>query len=215
MHPAHAVLEACTKRYPHAWRDLERFRSQRRELGDWPAYVYCPMAGAYAVVSGGGDATVPEERAGDIPLVAALGAWRANPHIAQVTSWPAPSHDLPLERLRKLPRWCTYMELPQQSDWCGVFVHLEAEPDGGPEELRLLLVGHDLGTLALPLPLVGTVSDAVQALKLSARAQMVLGGSSDLEARARLQGLERVVDVAERLVGVVVGLVKATHGRPR
>lgn len=42
--------------YPLAWKQINSFREIRgKDLPDWPEWCFCPLAGAYAVVSGGGD----------------------------------------------------------------------------------------------------------------------------------------------------------------
>jgi len=88
------------------------------KLPDWPAWCYCPLAGAYAVASGGGPNTVDAEGASDIARLGAVAAWRHTRGVYMV------DHDLltalldtPIERvppsvLEALPDWCVYVALP-------------------------------------------------------------------------------------------------------
>jgi hypothetical protein len=60
-------LAAAGKRHPGAWRKYDSFRQDlgRDGFPGWPEWCYCPLAGAYAIVSGGGDARIsPQEIAG-------------------------------------------------------------------------------------------------------------------------------------------------------
>lgn len=67
-------MEAVGRAYPGAWPAAERFRALRQtgELPAWPDWCYLPLHAAYAVVSGGGDARVPYERAHHIAIVGAM-----------------------------------------------------------------------------------------------------------------------------------------------
>ena len=57
-------------RYPHAFDQMREFRREKgRGLPDWPDWCWVPMAGGYAVVSGGGPNRVPVEKVPDIALV--------------------------------------------------------------------------------------------------------------------------------------------------
>lgn len=57
-------------RYPHAFDQMREFRREKgRGLPDWPDWCWVPVAGAYAVVSGGGSARVAVEAASDISIV--------------------------------------------------------------------------------------------------------------------------------------------------
>lgn len=70
-------LESVSRDYPGVWRQYDRLLAMRGNgLPEWPSWCHCPMAGAYAVVSGGGEGRVPLERSLEISRVAALAAWR-------------------------------------------------------------------------------------------------------------------------------------------
>lgn len=144
-------LRAVEHRYPGAWKQLQAFRADRRGLGDWPAWCYCPLAGAYAIVSGGGDQRVPLERGTDIAVIGGLGAWRATQGIYVVDEtllgalWETPvDGDVPSEALQCLPEWCVYVAVP--AGWAlagqplsGYFAWLDYHQSAARVELRLLL----------------------------------------------------------------------------
>lgn len=157
-------LAALARRYPHAWQALERFRADKGRAGlpDWPDWCWVPMAGAYAVVSGGGQ--MKRSQAVDVSAVAALGAWRLGQGIYRFDpALYAPLIDTPIDRdiphqvLYHLPEWCVYIETPGLStpdsgiQLHGAYVHLEHDvARNGRPELRLLL---DTDLMLLPLPL--------------------------------------------------------------
>lgn len=159
-----AHLRAVTQRYPQAWKQLHAFRAERRSLGDWPAWCYCPLAGAYAIVSGGGDRRVPLDRMTDVAVVGGLGAWRATQGVYVLDEtllaalWETPlDGEVPSEALQRLPEWCVYLALP--ANWtlaevpvAGYFAWLEHDVHDGRTELRLLLdTPGALGEASAPL----------------------------------------------------------------
>ncbi len=176
-HRARSILAAVARAYPSAWRVLDSFRAQRGgpDFMDWPDWCYVPVAGAYAVVSGGGAYRVPFEKSNHVGLVAGLGAWRVTQGIyrfdpalyAALVETPI-TEDIPVEALRHLPGWCVYIETPDRmlsrTRLHGFFAFLEFDANSQREELRLLLdVAADPGSpfdpsrgvSSLPLPLVG------------------------------------------------------------
>ncbi len=178
-HRARDLLVAYGKRYPDAWRQFDRFRDDRQALGGWPDTVFCPLAGAYALVSGGGDARVPLAQIGEVARLAALAAWRPTQGIFRfdpdllAALWTSPlSGDLPCALLRYLPAWCVYIELgaAQRAQGVhGIFAHLEYDTNDGAEELRLL-IDTDTELLPLPLPLgPWTLAEALE--RMAAKAQ--------------------------------------------
>ena len=156
-------LVTASKLYPGAWRQYDEFQQSRGRDGlpDWPDWCYCPLAGAYAIVSGGGDHRVPMQQIGDVARLAALAAWRPTQGIyrfdddlrASLLDTPL-TGDLPCETLRRLPEWCVYVETPGRQ-WAGqplhgFFAHIEVDANTGREELRLLLDWEDD---LIPLPI--------------------------------------------------------------
>jgi hypothetical protein len=146
-HRAVGHLRAAGRLYPGCWKQFDAFRRDRTSLGDWPEYCYCPLAGAYAIVSGGG--AMPQERILDVARLGALAAWRPtqgiyrfDPDLYAALAGSAISGDLPCELLQRLPAWCVYIEssaAERQSGFHGFFAHIEVDANDGREELRLLL----------------------------------------------------------------------------
>jgi hypothetical protein len=159
-HRARLHLQAASKAYPGAWKQYDAFRQDREALGGWPDYVYCPLAGAYAIVSGGGSNRVPLHLIGDVGRLGAMAAWRPTQGIYRfdpdlyVALWASPiSGDLPCDLLHYLPAWCVYVEtgpIQQAEGFHGFFAHVEYDPNDGREELRLLL---DMEDALTPVPL--------------------------------------------------------------
>ena len=63
-----AHLTVAGKIYPQAWQQFDVFRQMRGKDGfdNWPEWCYCPLAAAYAIVSGGGDNRVAPDELGCI-----------------------------------------------------------------------------------------------------------------------------------------------------
>ena len=148
------------RRYPMAWRELERCHLDRGRAGlpEWPEWCYVPMAMSFAI----GEATGgPMEAALGVADIAALGAWRVTQGIyrydpdlyAAIIDTPI-SRELPVALLRTLPEWCVYIETPGLF-WVaeplhGFFAHLEWDAATGErEELRMLL---DVGSGLVRMP---------------------------------------------------------------
>jgi hypothetical protein len=160
-----AHLVTASKRYPGAWKQYDVFRQGRGSTGfpGWPDWCFCPLAGAYAIVSGGGDNRIPTQHIGEVARLGALAAWRVSQGIYRFDDdlrasllATSLSGDLPCEVLYRLPEWCVYIETPGRS-WDGValygfFAHLESDANNGREELRLLL-DHDDELIPVPIHL--------------------------------------------------------------
>lgn len=219
-------LHAVSRDYPGVWRQYDRFLAQRRELGDWPGWCYCPMAAAYAIVSGGGDNRVPLARSLEISRVAALAAWRPTQGVYRfdetvmqsLLSTPI-TGDLPVEHLHRLPEWCCYVELPPERAH-GFFAHLEHDPEAERTELRFLL-DHDDGLMPLALHLDGgTIDGALAGFVAHANAQ---AAESKLPLPAYgSNAIREIAGVAGPLVSVLLYLcsgdpeVRSTRGgQPR
>lgn len=159
-HRARRHLDAYGKRYPGAWRKFDEFRENRQALGNWPDTVFCPMAGAYAILSGGGANRLPPLLVEDVARLSACAAWRPSQGLYRfdpdllAALWESPlSGDLPCELLRQMPAWCVYIDLSEQQPNTGLygfFAHLEWDTNDGTEELRLLI---DMEDQLLPIPL--------------------------------------------------------------
>ena len=207
-HRALLHLAAAGKFYPSAWKQFDAFRQDRKEIGDWPEYVYCPLAGAYAVVSGGGANRVPPRLIGDVGRLAALAAWRPTQGIyrfdpdlyAALVASPL-NGDLPCDLLRHLPAWCVYVEASpalHETGFYGFFAHLEYDPNERREELRLLL---DTEAALEPLPLHLGRWDLQTAV---AEAQRVIEQQAAALNLAVPPGLGRWLGVAKPLVSLLL-----------
>lgn len=142
-------LQRYSALYPLAWKQLNSFREMRgKGLPDWPEWCFCPLAGAYAVVSGGGGNRLNPDMVGDVSRVGALAAWRTTKTIFRFDSTLASAltdtdlNKLPVDILYRLPQWCVYIEAPNL-DWFGLpvagfFAHLENDANTGRSELRFL-----------------------------------------------------------------------------
>lgn len=177
-------LRAAGQLYPDAWKQFGDFRARQvRDLTPWPEWCYCPLAGAYAVVSGGGTNRVPLTQMEDVGRLGALAAWRVgqgvyrfDPALYEALIATPVTGDLPCEVLFRLPEWCVYVETPDMA-WAngalhGFFAHLESDANTGREELRLLLDSENaLQPLALHLgawPLRDALTNAAKLGKMNA-----------------------------------------------
>lgn len=179
-------LAAIGKSYPKIWRMVELMRADPGGYSDWPNWCYMPLAGSYAIVSGGGSNRIPLHRIGEVARMAALTAWRVtqgvyrfNPTIFQMISTTPIEGDLPCEILYRLPEWCVYIETPEMrcldSRLYGFFAHLESDSNTGGAELRLLL-DTDEGLHAIPIHLgPWSLSEGLRRMGLQS-AQNTLGG---------------------------------------
>lgn len=156
-------LVTAGKLYPDAWKRADDFRADRGKDGlpNWPDWCYLPMAGWYAIVSGGGSNRVSLQNAGDVGRLAALGAWRVtqgiyrfDPALYEAIAATPVDGDLPHDLLYRLPEWCVFVETPGRewhgSQMYGFFAHLEWDANTGRTELRLLI---DCDADLTPIPL--------------------------------------------------------------
>lgn len=197
------ILAAVGQAYPQAWRQVDEFRAQRgKGLPEWPDWCFLPLHGAYAIVSGGGDARVPIERSHHTAIVGALAAWRVSQGIYRydstlyeaIRSTPIDG-DLPCDPLYRLPEWCAYIETPGLV-WTmggegrrihGAWVHLDWS-EGAPDELRLVLdtartpaEALDEVQGCLPIPIIlgeGSLAEAIERVFASGARQAAAHGVS-------------------------------------
>ena len=56
------ILKDFGRKYPGCWKLMENFAASRGKDGlpDYPGWCYVPVAGSYAVISGGGDGRVSD-----------------------------------------------------------------------------------------------------------------------------------------------------------
>lgn len=175
------LMEDVSRDYPGVWSHYDRMLAAREELGGWPLWCFCPLAAAYAVVSGRWGEPVPLAHSRDIARVGALAAWRPTQSIyrfhADLLAALLDSDvdgDLPVEHLLRLPEWCVYIEV-ERDGIHGFFAHLEHDANSGAIELRLLLDRED-GPTAVALQLVGTIEESLAAIVRSGALQAQLAG---------------------------------------
>lgn len=160
-------LAAAMRLYPSTSRLVDEFRqSKGRDLPDWPAWCFMPMAGWYAIVSNdnadqcGPGGRLPLHLAGDVGRLAAMGTWRYSQGIYQFDADFMAAladtlivGDMPSEVLYRLPEWCIYIDTPGitwlDSPLHGYWAHLEYDINSHRSELRLLL---DTDNLLIPVP---------------------------------------------------------------
>lgn len=223
-HRAKRVLDAVAHRYPGAWATFDRFRRERGASPDfdWPAWCYMPIAGGYAVVSGGGDRRVPIAHADHPAIVTALGAWRMTQGIYRFDPALLPAlletpleGDIPVEHLQRLPEWCVYVDLAAADiapGLHGAWMHLEHDVNTGMPEFRVVLdCARDPrqpfaadGVHALALPLAGSIEDSLRALERSARHQAERVGMPWSAETA--EGLQRGRGIFEPLLSLALYL---------
>lgn len=180
--------------YPSTGHMVDEFRQDRgKDLPDWPAWCFMPMAGWYAIVSQDNlNQLLPGQRLPlhlipDVARLAALGTWRYSQGVYQIDAdLRAALNDtlivggIPVEVLYRLPEWCLYIETPG-FDWMGsplfgYWSHLEFDINTGRSELRLLL---DTEDALIPVPVhIGpwTVTEAIDRATSEAVKQSVAAG---------------------------------------
>jgi hypothetical protein len=163
-HRARDQLIKAGRDYPNAWGQVEGFRAARGQPGfDWPDWCFLPLAGAYAIVSGGGSNRVPVQKMSDVARLGALAAWRMtqgiyrfDPAVYGAVADTPVAGDLPCDVLMRMPEWCVYIETPGMESSLGVvhgfWAHLEYDANTTTKELRLLL-DMDPAPVVLPLHL--------------------------------------------------------------
>lgn len=162
-------LSRYAAKYPNAWKRYDDLRAARgKELPDWPAWCWCPLAGAYAIISGGGNNRLQFEQLPDIGILGALAAWRMTQGIYRFDSdvfaalWDTPmAGKIPVEILYRLPEWCVYIEAPPgytlyTLPLAGWFTYLEYDAQSGRTELRFVFDLHPRGMSVFMLHLTAT-----------------------------------------------------------
>lgn len=193
--PAEHLINAM-KLYPSTGKLVDEIRQKKgRDLPDWPAWCFIPMAGWYLIISnnntekGGAGGRLPLHLAGDMGRLAAIGAWRYSQGIyrfdadfmAELADTSVVG-DIPSEVLYRLPEWSIYIETPGRQwlggDLYGYWAHLEYDINTHRSELRLLL---DTDELLIPVPVhLGpwTVTEAIDRATVEAARQASIAGMS-------------------------------------
>jgi hypothetical protein len=185
------------------WRIYDDARAQRRALGGWPAWCFCPM-----------DAVSSQARRLRLPTtnsshhLAALAAWRATQGIYRFDDtlldelWHTPIHgELPTELLYRMPEWCMYIEVGRKASipeyHCtyddeflhGFFVFLNYQRDSQSAQLWFLCDFQDdtirTGMDLVAIELKGTFEEGLGRLSVSSlRSELMTVDSSQLERLA-------------------------------
>lgn len=200
------------RRYPDAWKALDGFRATRGRdgLDDWPDWCWCPLAGAYAVATGGSDDRLPSGNA--VALIGAVAAWRASQGVYRIHPdilreiRSTPIQDVPIEWLYQLPEWCVWIDL----DDGGVFAHLEHDANTGRPELRYWVVPADRHGYPVIVHLDRpTIADGIAAAMAEAQRQAVLAWAAAETVSS--EQMEGIAAMAEELTALVVYLIGAVR----
>jgi len=194
---------------------FEKFREGRgkKEIPDWPSWCWCPLSGAYTIISMiscGGD-KVPVERIPDIGNLGALAAWRMTQGIYRVDPdmfaalWSTPlTGNIPKELLYRLPEWCVYIEAPLGYELNGQllygwFAHLEYDVNSGRSELRFVF-DFEMGLASYMLHLSGlTLKECVTKTVQESRNQ-ALKFYRDKEAESLVKAIEEAEKMDEEVI---------------
>lgn len=228
-------LRECNRRYPKAWRQIDKLRAARDHLGGWPEWCFCPLSGAYAVVGEQERVSVEDlarlkgpEIIPDVSRVGALAAWRSSQGIyvidddvREAVMETLVDRAIPVEILMHLPEWCCYVPTP---GWhfdggeffrsCGIsgfFAHLEEDSHDRRVELRILLDldGDDpwqrLSPEILHLKRGGTIEDGWADVLAETRKHF---NQEKYQNSDEYREVERAsFDKAQRLIGPIVSLL--------
>ena len=179
-----SILAEVSRRYPGCWQIVDDIREHRGRNGipDWPNYCFLPLAGSFAIVSGGTRLSTQQilSYGSDIARLGALAAWRVSQRIYRFDPalfdelWNTTVTDIPTEIFKRLPEWCIYIEIPKPPVR-GVFVHLECDANTGREELRFVFDQVD-GRFDQLLPILlhlnkKTVADSLESVFQEAEKQ--------------------------------------------
>lgn len=212
-------LNAASKLYPAAWKQIDELRRDRGvDLPDWPAWCFLPLAGWYAIVSAdAGVSRLPVHLIPDVARLAAIGTWRYSQGIYRFDAEAAGAladtvthGDMPVEVLMRLPEWCVYIETPGRQ-WLneplhGFWAHLEWDANTHRSELRLLL---DCGEMLMPQILhLGpwTVTEAVDRWFSEAKRQSVLQKLTMPDETIMTQGVETLGAAINPLLSMLLYL---------
>jgi hypothetical protein len=205
IHPAVAHLQRVSRSQPGAWKAADALRAG--STGAWPTEVYLPLEQAARAVIAACRATGrvspkhPSELVQPAAELAGLAAWRVtrgiyrfDPDLYAALLASPPSGALPTELLRHLPAWCVYLETPgldtrlasgATTPVHGVFAWLDHRADQDRDLLMLGLATDHLPerlTIA-PLPLVGSLDNALEQVRSDWRAAIEQGNAEGYSQR--------------------------------
>jgi hypothetical protein len=146
-----SYIAEYSRRFPDAWQWFDKFRADRgsKDFYSWPSWCYCPLAGAYAILSRGGTLSINQVR--EVGILGALGAWRVTKGIYRydpdmfAALWETEMDgNLPVDVLYHLPEWCVYIYAPAGTQafgrsLYGWFAYLEYDINVNHPELRIVI----------------------------------------------------------------------------
>lgn len=173
------LLATLNRHYPEAWKQFDMFRSAKgKAIPDWPAWCFCPMKLAYAVVAESGGPSMDE--LGLAGLLSAAAAWRVSQgiylfdHTVLQDLWSQSiDGQIPSEVLLRLPGWGMYIAFPkpmtvhegtEPQTVLGFFAHLDYDPESRTNTLRIVADTPDGFKQTMPIGLVGTLDDSIKAV---------------------------------------------------
>ncbi len=180
------LLREYSREFPLAWRQISSMRKDRGKiLPWWPDWCYCPIAGAYAIVTNGAPALIPDLLPVMVKtppaVMAALAAWRVTKGVyrfdpdsfTEIANMPLEGN-LPADIFLSLPEWCVYIETPGficlDKEIAGFFAYLECDANDNRRELRITLLYPDLETCPIPIHLGNwTLEEAVAKVQNEAK----------------------------------------------
>ena len=194
-HPALLFLKGAGIHFPDAWKKFADFRANKGKKGlpMWADWCYCPMAAAYAVVSGGGDNRVAIENMDMVASMAAVAAWRMtkgiyrfDPTVRESLITTPLTGDLPIDVLFRLPEWCVYIETESMTyaglNVKGFFVHLEDDVKIKRPELRFVMLTDDEKMSVVPVVIHlhrATLHECLQAAEAAMNMNIITQGIFD------------------------------------
>lgn len=167
------ILDRLSKKYPNLWREIDRARARRT----WPDWCFVPVYEVERLCADNAG-RVPFGVSADTTHLALLAAWRAtqgvyrfDPQVARELARTPVEGRIPREVLFRMPEWCLYVELDEQSAVVypdgdrrplhGFFASVEWDPQFRRPELIFLLDGEpSLLPIFLPLD-EETIDDAL------------------------------------------------------
>jgi hypothetical protein len=226
-------LRRMSKALPGLWREMERLRQRKAEVGGYPSYCFLPTQGAREAAL-----VIGRELTGfDTTILSALFAWRATQGIYRFDPtileelWATPlTGGIPIEILEGLPEWCCYLAFPALrriggAQTAGFFVLLQFNLETRQPELNLVLdrTYTDAESLLMPmaLPLIGTLEESLTSVLARMQEDVedgywkTIGFQSQEGARRQLERTRahgrRLVEELGSLVSVAIYLASATR----
>lgn len=212
QHRALEWLHLYGRRYPWAWESYARLLAD--PPAQWPSWCWCPLAGAYAVISRG---EAPPLTTADVSALGALAAWRATQGIyrvhptllAELLATPI-SGDLPTETLLRLPEWCVYIETPGHVLWGeplhGYWAHLEHDVQTARRELRIVLDIDARELAPVLMHLGGSLQDGLALAVRESRVQALRTGHAAIAPSFSATEIQRITAGLSGLVSVLLYL---------